>query len=348
MAYGLARILATDKRFVMMSIETEEAAFRQLTPDTLLDAVEAEGIRCDGRFLALNSYENRVYQVGVEGGDSVVAKFYRPHRWTDAAILEEHQFTLDLAAQEIPVIAPLVNTEGRSLYKQGKYRFSLYPNRGGRPLELDDTEQLQQLGRFIGRIHALGATKSFQHRSVLSIESLGDHSRALLLEQGFIPDYLREPYASLTADLLTQIRQTFDISGSYRRIRLHGDCHPGNILYRSDTPHIVDFDDARTGPAIQDLWMFLSGDREFMQARLKDLLTGYEQFYPFDTRELYLIEALRSLRMIHYAAWLASRWGDPAFPLAFPWFNTTRYWEDHILSLREQMAAMNEPPLSYC
>ena len=325
--------------------DAAQAAFAGLTPDTMLDAIETEGIRCNGRFLALNSYENRVYQVGVEDGEPIVAKFYRPHRWSDEAILEEHQFTLDLAALEIPVIPPIVNDKGNSLHKQGNYRFALYPNRGGRPLELDSTEQLEQLGRFIGRIHALGASSDFQHRPALDIESFGDQSREFLLEKGFIPDYLQESYATLTADLLLQIRQAFAVTGNFRRIRLHGDCHPGNILYRIDTPHIVDFDDARTGPAIQDLWMFLSGERSYMQEKLGDLLTGYEQFYKFDPRELNLIEALRSLRMIHYAAWLASRWSDPAFPLAFPWFNTTNYWEDHILSLREQAAAMNEPAL---
>jgi len=328
-----------------MTTDSEVASFVGLTPDTMLDAIEAEGILCDGRFLALNSYENRVYQIGVEDGEALVAKFYRPHRWTDEAILEEHQFTLDLAEQEIPVIAPVVNAEGKTLHKQGDFRFSLYLNRGGRALELDDANQLEQLGRFIGRIHALGATQDFKHRPTLDIESFGIKPRAYLLDNGFIPDYLRESYETLTRDLLTQINQAFETTGNFNAIRLHGDCHPSNILYRDEIPHIVDFDDARTGPAIQDLWMFLSGDRQYMQARLGDLLVGYEQFHEFDPRELHLLEALRTLRMIHYAYWLAMRWSDPAFPHAFPWFNTINYWEDHVLTLREQASAMNEPAL---
>lgn len=328
-----------------MTEDTLETSFVNLTPDTMLNAIEDHGIRCDGRFLALNSYENRVYQIGVEDGDALVAKFYRPHRWTDEAILEEHQYTLDLAEQEIPVIPPVVDEHGKSLHTQGNFRFALYLNRGGRALELDDVDQLEQLGRFIGRIHALGATKDFVHRPDLDIESFGVKPRAFLLDNDFIPDYLRESYETLTRDLLDQIRNAFQVTGNFKSIRLHGDCHPSNILYRDETPHIVDFDDARTGPAVQDLWMFLSGDREYSQARLGDLLVGYEQFYEFDPRELNLIEALRSLRMMHYAFWLASRWNDSAFPLAFPWFNTINYWEDHVLSLREQAAAMNEPPL---
>ncbi len=328
-----------------MTNDSEVASFTGLTPDTMLDAIEAEGIRCDGRFLALNSYENRVYQIGVEDGDALVAKFYRPQRWTDEAILEEHQYTLDLAEQEIPVIPPVVNAEGKTLHKQGNFRFSLYPNRGGRPLELDNADQLEQLGRFIGRIHALGATEDFQHRPSLDIESFGVKPRAYLLENNFIPDYLKESYETLTRDLLKQINNAFETTGNFTTIRLHGDCHPSNILYRDEIPHIVDFDDARTGPAIQDLWMFLSGDRQYMQARLGDLLVGYEQFYEFDPRELHLLEALRTLRMIHYAYWLAMRWEDPAFPHAFPWFNTINYWEDHVLTLREQASAMNEPAL---
>ena len=328
-----------------MTVDSLETSFVNLTPDTMLNAIEDHGIRCDGRFLALNSYENRVYQIGVEDGEALVAKFYRPHRWTDEAILEEHQYTLDLAEQEIPVIPPVVDEQGKSLHTQGDFRFALYLNRGGRALELDNVDQLEQLGRFIGRIHALGATKDFEHRPDLDIESFGVKPRAFLLENGFIPDYLRESYETLTRDLLDQIRNVFEITDNFKAIRLHGDCHPSNILYRDETPHIVDFDDARTGPAVQDLWMFLSGDREYSQARLGDLLVGYEQFYEFDPRELTLIEALRSLRMMHYAFWLASRWNDSAFPLAFPWFNTINYWEDHVLSLREQAAAMNEPPL---
>lgn len=320
-------------------------AFAQLTPDHMLDAIEATGMQCDGRFLALNSYENRVYQVGIEDSQPIVAKFYRPNRWSDEAIIEEHQFTLELAEQEIPVIAPIVNSAGESLLHHGSYRFALYPRRGGRTLELDDPEHLEQLGRFIGRIHALGSTEPFQYRATLNIEGLAIQPRNWLLENNFIPEYLLEAYSSTSEDLIRKIEHSFELAGKVKQIRLHGDCHPSNILWTDDGVHIVDFDDARMGPAIQDLWMFLSGDRDYMTARLADLLEGYTQFYDFNPAELQLVEALRTLRIIHYAYWIASRWDDPAFPRAFPWFNTTRYWEDHVLALREQAALLNEPPL---
>lgn len=325
--------------------DTDAEAFANLTPDHMLDAIESLGMRCDGRFLALNSYENRVYQVGMEDGGLLVAKFYRPQRWSDAAIIEEHRFTLALAGEEIPVIAPIIGDDGVTLHRQGPYRFALYPCRGGHAPELDDPDQLEQLGRFIARIHALGSVEPFAHRPTLDIDSFGEQPRQFLLQEGFIPVHLEEAYRTLTADLLEQVRNCFARAGKVRYIRLHGDCHPGNILWRDDTPHIVDFDDARMGPAIQDLWMFLSGDRPYMTARLADLLDGYTQFFDFNPAELHLLEALRTLRMIHYAAWLARRWHDPAFPLAFPWFNSQQYWEDHVLSLREQAALMNEPPL---
>jgi Ser/Thr protein kinase RdoA (MazF antagonist) len=319
-------------------------AFANLTPDHMLDAIEATGIHCDGRFLALNSYENRVYQVGTDNGP-VVAKFYRPNRWSDEAIIEEHQFTLDLAEREIPVIPPIVNDVGQTLLQHDAYRFALYPCRGGRELELDNPDHLEQLGRFIGRIHAYGSTEPFKHRATLNIENLAIKPREYILENNFIPAHLLEAYTSITRDLIQQIEHNYELASNVQQIRLHGDCHPGNILWRDDAPHIVDFDDARMGPAVQDLWMFLSGDRNYMTARLADLLEGYTQFYDFNPAELQLVETLRTLRIIHYAFWIASRWDDPAFPRAFPWFNTTRYWEDHVLSLREQSALLNEPPL---
>lgn len=320
-------------------------AFANLTPDHILDSVEALGVECDGRFLALNSYENRVYQIGVEEASPLVAKFYRPNRWSDEAIIEEHLFTLALADQEIPVIPPLMNEAGVSLHKHGHFRFAIYPCRGGRAPELDNPDHLEQLGRFIGRIHALGAAKSFTHRPTLDIESYAIRPRRFLLQNGFIPGYLTEAYESLTNDLIKQVQGCFERAGTVRMLRLHGDCHPGNILWTDDGAHIVDFDDARMGPAVQDLWMFLSGDRTYMTARLADLLEGYSQFFDFVPSELHLVEALRTLRLIHYAAWIASRWNDPAFPMAFPWFNTNNYWEEHILTLREQAALLNEPPL---
>jgi Ser/Thr protein kinase RdoA (MazF antagonist) len=328
----------------MNQLSTEKA-FSHLTPDHILDAVEATGVRCDGRFLALNSYENRVYRIGIEDDAPLVAKFYRPYRWTDEAIIEEHCFTLALAKREIPVISPCLDHQGGTLQHHGPYRFALYPCHGGHAPELDNPAQLEQLGRFIGRIHALGVTQTFEHRPTLDIDSFAIKASAYLLDKGFIPDHLIEAYRTLCVDLIEQIRLCFERAGEVRYLRLHGDCHPGNILWTEAGAHIVDFDDTRMGPAIQDLWMFLSGDREYMTARLGDLLEGYTQFFEFNPFELNLVEALRTMRLIHYAAWLGSRWEDPAFPLAFPWFNSSRYWEDHILSLREQAALLNEPPL---
>jgi len=320
-------------------------AFRELDPDHILDAVEALGHRCDGRLLALNSYENRVYQIGIEDAEPVIAKFYRPGRWTDAAIGEEHEFTLELAADEIPVIAPLTDATGRTLFHQGPFRLALYPRRGGHAPELDRSDQLEQMGRFLARIHNRGATRDFAHRPTLDITSFGERPRQYLIESGLIPAELEDSYASLTADLLMAIRAAFERASAVRQLRLHGDCHPGNILWTDAGPHFVDLDDARMGPAIQDLWMLLAGDRMEMSARLADVLEGYTQFRDFDPRELHLLEALRTLRMIHYAAWLARRWDDPAFPQAFPWFDSPRYWDEHILSLREQAALLQEPPL---
>jgi len=327
-----------------MTTSDPKKAFANLTPDAILDSVEAQGLACDGRFLALNSYENRVYRIGLEEGPPLVAKFYRPGRWSDQAILEEHHFTLALAEQEIPVIAPIQDEEGASLHRQGPYRFALYPCRGGRPPELDNPHHLKQLGRFVGRIHALGAVRAFRWRPTLDITSYAVEPRAFLLDQGFVPAHLVVAYESLTRDLIGQLEALFG-RVQVPAIRLHGDCHPGNILWGEAGAHIVDFDDARMGPAVQDLWMFLAGDRVEMTAQLADLLEGYSQFRDFDPAELQLIEGLRTLRLIHYAAWIASRWDDPAFPQAFPWFNTDRYWEEHVLSLREQAALLQEPPL---
>lgn len=318
--------------------------YATLTPDTVLNALDSIGLHSDGRLLALNSYENRVYQIGMEEGPPLVAKFYRPARWPDAAILEEHAFTLELAEREIPVVAPLV-IDGRTLHPYEEFRFAVYPRRGGRAPELDDPNTLEWMGRFIGRIHAVGALKTFQHRPTLDIASFGVAPREFLLNNNWIPPDLVAAYRSVIDQALESVRHCYARAGAVASIRLHGDCHAGNVLWTDDGPHFVDFDDCRMGPAVQDLWMMLSGERADRARQLADVLAGYEDFYDFDTRELHLIEALRTLRLIHYSAWLASRWEDPAFPIAFPWFNTQIYWQDRILELREQIALMDEPPL---
>jgi Ser/Thr protein kinase RdoA (MazF antagonist) len=321
-------------------------AYSQLRPDDILTALEDLGFHCDGRFLALNSYENRVYRVGVEGGPPVVAKFYRPARWSDEAILEEHRFTAELAEQEIPVVAPLP-IDGRTLHYCGPFRVAVSPWRGGRAPELDAPAMLQQLGRLVARMHLQGEQRPFDHRPTLDIESYGEASRDFLLQNRFIPDNLVEVYQGVVEDLLDSVYDSFERAGSTRTIRLHGDFHPGNVLVSEAQLHIVDFDDARTGPAVQDIWMFLSGDREEQTPQLAALLEGYAEFRRFDARELHLIEALRTLRIMHYAAWIARRWEDPAFKIAFPWFDSPRYWDEHLLSLREQAALVQELPLEW-
>ncbi len=330
-----------------MALEDDKQPYYQLGPEQVLDAVESIGIRADGRLLELNSYENRVYQVGVEDGAPVVGKFYRPGRWSDEAILEEHAFTLALAELEIPAVPPLIDAEGRTLHHHAGFRFSLYPRRGGRAPELDDPDNLVWLGRYLGRIHALGAAQPYRHRPALTIEHFGRHSVRDILASGFMPPYLKDAYRDLAEELLGAVEAAFERAGVVRRIRLHGDVHPGNILWTDAGPHFVDFDDSRMGPAVQDLWMLLSGERADMTWQLTEILDGYTQFHEFDARELQLIEALRTLRMMHYAAWLARRWEDPAFPRAFPWFDSPRYWESHIGELREQAARLAEPPLPW-
>ncbi|MDR2875738.1 MAG: serine/threonine protein kinase [Methylobacillus sp.] len=319
--------------------------YAPLTPDFILNALESIGLACDGRQLALNSYENRVYQIGVEDAPPVIAKFYRPERWSDAAILEEHAYTRQLAEAEIPIVAPII-TQGKTLHSHENFRFAIFPRHGGRAPELGDPETLEWLGRFIGRIHAVGAIEDFQHRPTLDIRSFGVESRDFLLNNHFIPPDLQAAYHSVSAEALEHVAHCYERAGQIRHLRLHGDCHMGNVLWTDDGPHFVDFDDCRMGPAIQDLWMLLSGERGDMTRQLSDVLAGYEDFRAFDPRELHLIEALRTLRLMHYSAWLARRWHDPAFPHNFPWFNTQRYWQDRILELREQIALMQEAPLN--
>jgi Ser/Thr protein kinase RdoA (MazF antagonist) len=326
--------------------------YASLTPDCVLNAIDSLGCaeyRADGRLLALNSYENRVYLIGLETGAMLVAKFYRAGRWSDAAILEEHAFVQELADQELPVVAP-ISVAGRTLHSHADRRFAVFPRCGGRAPELGDAHTLAWMGRFLGRIHAIGRLRPFVVRPTLDIISFGEEPRDYLLSHDFIPAELSEAWLSVVFLALEGVRRCFDRAGDVTNLRLHGDCHAGNVLWTEDGqpagPHFVDFDDSRMGPAIQDLWMLLSGGRDEMTRQLAEVLDGYRCFFNFDSRELHLLEALRTLRLIHYAAWLARRWDDPAFPHAFPWFNTVRYWQDRILELREQIALMEEGPLA--
>jgi Ser/Thr protein kinase RdoA (MazF antagonist) len=321
-----------------------EAPYSELSPEAVLDAIEAVGFRCDGRVLALNSYENRVYQIGIEDGEPLVAKFYRPARWTDAAIREEHSFAGELAAREIPVVAPLLR-DGASLHVHRGFRYAIFPRRGGRWPELGTRDEREWVGRFLGRIHAVGRAARFRERAALSVEDLGRKSRDYVLDGEWMPDYLATKYADLTDELLGEVEARAEGWGGAVVGRILGDCHRGNILWTDHGPHFVDLDDCVTGPAIQDLWMLLAGGQQEMRAELHDLLQGYEQFQAFDRSEIALIEPLRALRMIHYSAWLARRWHDPAFPQAFPWFAEPRYWEQHYRSLQDQLEAVTGPPL---
>jgi len=318
--------------------------FHTLTPSFIMDAVESQGLRCDCRTLALNSYENRVYQVGIDEGQPLIAKFYRPGRWSDTQIIEEHLFCFELAGHELPVVAPVKNASGESLFHYDGFRFALYPRQGGHAPEFDNLDNLLILGRMLGRIHRIGSVHSFAHRPVLDSQSFG-HASVALIRERFIPDEYRASYTAVTDQLLERIDAILAETGPVRYIRVHGDCHGGNILWRDDAPHFVDFDDSRMAPAVQDLWMMLSGERPRQIAQLDALIEGYSEFCDFNPRELRLIESLRTLRMLHYCAWLARRWKDPVFPGTFPWFNTVRYWGEHILELREQLGALAEAPL---
>jgi len=321
------------------------SSFSDLSPEIVLDALESVGIHGDGRLLALNSYENRVYQVWRDDAAPLVAKFYRPARWTPAQIREEHDFVQAMVEQELPVVPAMTLANNKTLHEYNGFQFAVFAKHGGRAPELEQAGTLEWLGRFIGRIHAIGAIAPYFYRPALDIAGFGEASRDYLLANDFIPPLLRTAYFSVLAQALDGVRRCYDRAGAIATIRLHGDCHCGNVLWTDAGPHFVDFDDSRTGPAIQDLWMLLSGDRADQIKQLADLVAGYEDFQEFQPRELYLVEGLRTLRLVHYAAWLARRWDDPAFPLAFPWFNTERYWQDRILELREQVALMDEPPL---
>lgn len=320
------------------------ASFFSLTPECLLNAIESLGIRCDGRLLQLNSYENRVYQVWLEDGTQRIAKFYRPGNWSDEAILEEHDYTLELAGQEIPVVPPLL-FEGQTLHHWENHRFALFVKQGGRPPELEQSQTLEWIGRFLGRIHGIGANSEYRVRPALDVQSFGMASRDFIVSGDWLPEDVRSAWVSVADQALEGVNLAYQRAGKVQALRLHGDCHPGNLLWTDGGPHFVDFDDSRTGPAIQDLWMLLSGNDMDARNQLGALLRGYEMFREFDDRELHLVEALRTLRLIHYSAWIARRWDDPAFNIAFPWFGANRYWQDRILELREQVALMQEPPL---
>ncbi|MFC5079138.1 serine/threonine protein kinase [Vibrio thalassae] len=315
--------------------------FDALTPDFMWYALESIGVRAESGLLALNSYENRVYQFTDEDRKRFVVKFYRPQRWSREQIQEEHDFSNELVDNDVPIAAPL-SINGETIHEYQGYLFTLFNSEGGRQFEVDNLEQLEWVGRFMGRIHQVGAKKNFIHRPTIGLEEYVYQPRKLLQSSTFIPAHLENAFFSDLDLLISQIEAHWQSSET---IRLHGDCHPGNILWR-DGPMFVDLDDARNGPAIQDLWMLLNGDRQDKMMQLDVLLEGYQEFSDLANDQLKLIEPLRGLRMVHYMAWLAKRWHDPAFPQAFPWFNDAKYWEGQVLGFKEQIAALNEKPLS--
>jgi Ser/Thr protein kinase RdoA (MazF antagonist) len=314
-----------------------DTPYQNLDPSLILDAIESTGFLCNGSLLALNSYENRVYQVGIEDASPMIAKFYRPYRWSNESILEEHHFAHELSELEIPVVAPWQSNTLQSLHEFKGYRFALFPRWGGRALELDSFDHLEWMGRFIGRLHAVGASKSFQHRPELNIQTHGYDAYHYLIKNNFIPSELKDQYCVTVESLLKKIEECYQRAGNIKHIRLHGDIHAGNVLWNDEGPHIVDLDDCVMGPAIQDIWMLLSGDKQQMNLQASYILDGYSEFHDFNYHELQLIEPLRALRMLQYSAWLGCRWNDPAFPRSFPWFNTLHYWQDQLRNLTEQL-----------
>lgn len=326
-----------------------EHPYSLLTPTTIIDAVEALGLLSDARVFALNSYENRVYQVGIEDETPLVAKFYRPQRWNQKQIFEEHQYTHFLADLDLPVVPPL-RINGETLFefeKEGlKFYYCLFTRKGGYAPELDNLDHIFKLGQYLGRIHNAGASQVFEHRIALHPLKWLEQDTKIIRASGYIPMEMETAWSTLMTDLQKLIAQQWADIIPPNNIRLHGDCHPGNILWRDDAPHFVDFDDAISGPAIQDLWMFLSGDRAMRLQQLSELAEGYNEFYDFPSQQLGLIEILRTVRLVHYNAWLCARWQDPAFPMHFPWFNTHQHWSSHILELREQLVALTDPHLT--
>ena len=339
------------------------APYAELDPQTVLHALQLAGLDADGRLLQLNSYENRVFQAHLDDGRVVVVKFYRPGRWTDAQIAEEHRFAAELAEADLPVVAPLVlqppvqdallwlmpGQPTLAFYRGdggAVYRFAVCLRRAGRAPELEHPDTLAWLGRLLGRMHAVGRREPFVHRRTLDVQTFGVQPRQRLIEQGFVSEQTEGAWLRVSEALLQEVQAAFDRHGPLRRLRLHGDCHPGNVLWREEGeqagPHFVDLDDCCMGPAVQDLWMLLPGERGAVDAAQRHLLDGYRDFMPFDDRELLLIEPLRSLRMIHHSAWLAERWRDPAFPIAFPWFASPAYWSQQTLELREQLERLQD------
>jgi len=323
------------------AIDNKDVTYKNLKPDFILDAVESVGFHCSGSLLALNSYENRVYQIGIEESMPIIAKFYRPNRWSTETILEEHHFAEALLSHEIPVVAPLKNDKNRTLHNFKDFNFALFPRWGGHALELDSLEQLERIGRFLGRMHAVGSCSPFKYRARLTVQMFGYDALQLLSTTNFIPDYIKDDFLKFAAKVLNKIEEIFQSVSTVKYIRLHGDIHAGNILWDEVGPHILDFDDCMMGPAIQDLWMLLSGSKAEMDLQIDHILRGYRQFHDFNINELCLIESLRTLRQLNYAAWLARRWEDPTFPLNFPWFGTPIYWEELLRNLHEQNDLLN-------
>ncbi len=319
--------------------------FKSLSPDTIIDGLESAGFNVDSGLLALNSYENRVYQFHDENLTKYVTKFYRPQRWKLAQIQEEHDFSFELDEHELPIVAPL-KINGTSLFEHQGYHFAVFPCRGGRIFEVDNLNQLEWMGRFVGRIHAVAAQEPFVHRPSFNVDEMLYQTSETIEQSNFVPNVLHKPFFTILEQVVEVAAKQYQASDKIEQIRLHGDCHAGNILWRDEGPHFVDLDDCRTGPAIQDLWMMLSGDRQQQLLQIDTLLTGYEEFFSFESSQLVLIESLRTMRVVNYMAWLCMRWQDPAFPRNFPWFNTEKYWEQQILMLKEQMSALQQPPLS--